>query len=131
MKYSMNPKQESIGKKIRDKCRSDVNNKHGPYDQEIRKILDEKLNLSNKFKDYNNMFNILDEIMQSGRYRKLNIWLRDPINNYGLTTRRRTSHNISSLFFYQCLDLLRKKNPNVKYDTSKHQIVEQSSGGCG
>ena len=66
------------------------------------------------------MFKILEDLMRSGRYRRLNQWLHDPVH-YNNIKSKKTMH---SVFYNYCYELLRKKNPKVRYDETKHQIVE-------
>mgnify|MGYP004537190233 CR=1 FL=1 len=127
----MNPKQENIAKKIPRNNDKNKNNRqgalprcssntaHGPYDDEVRDILNDEIKIPQGYKEYNDMFNILEELIRSGRYRRFNQWLRDQsVSTIGSPT------SLAGRFYRYCYPLIMQKNKNVIFDMDKYQIVE-------
>ena len=118
----MNPKQENIAKKIKlvsDKNKNNKNNRHGPYDDEVRTILIDELRIPQGYKEYNDMFNVLEELIRSGRYRRFNQWLRDQ-SIYTIES----PTSLLGRFYRYCYALTQEKNKNVTFDEDTCQIVK-------
>ena len=127
----MNPKQENIAKKIKLVSDKNKNNKqgalprcsnntaHGPYDDEVRTILIDELRIPQGYKEYNDMFNVLEELIRCGRYRRFNQWLRDQ-SIYTIES----PTSLLGRFYRYCYALTQEKNKNVTFDEDTCQIVK-------